>query len=76
MLYKELRSLSELSENEKGPGCIVVKNAKLSLGEKCSAKVKSKYPNFASDLKNIEEAVSYGVILRAPTLSERVFADC
>ena len=59
MLYKELRSLSELSEHEKGPGCIVVKNAKLSLGEKCSAKVKSKYPNFASDLKNIEEAVSY-----------------
>ena len=58
MLYKDLRSLSKLSESEKGPGCIVIKNAEMSLGEKCSAKVRSKYPNFSSDLKDIEEEVS------------------
>ena len=59
LLYKELGSLSKLSENERGPGCIVLKNSKLSLGEKCSAKVKSKYRNFASELKVVEDEVSY-----------------
>ena len=58
LLYKELGSLSKLSENERGPGCIVIKNAKLSLGDKCSSKVKSKYRNFASELKEVEEEVS------------------
>ena len=40
-----------------GPGCIVIKNAKLSLGYKCS----SKYRNFASELKVVEGEVSYSI---------------
>ena len=57
LLFNQLGSLNELTESEKGPQCLILKDAKISLGEKCSAEVKSKYTNYASELKGIEDEV-------------------
>ena len=57
LLFNQLGSLNELTESEKGPRCLILKDAKISLGDECSAKVKSKYTNYASELKGIEEEV-------------------
>ena len=57
LLFKQLGSLNEFTETEKGPHCLILKDAKLSLGHRCSAEVKSKYTNYASELKGIEDEV-------------------
>ena len=58
LIHKELRLLNEIGENGKmpnWPGCTL--GEKAALGHKCSAMVKSKFPNFSSDIMKIEEEV-------------------
>ena len=57
LLFNQLGSLNEFTETEKGPHCLILKDAKISLGDRCSAEVKSKYTNYASELKGIEDEV-------------------